>query len=121
MSKSQSFGHDEMDRIDAAMMQALTDYETFGEEYAQARADARYLDELTSVIKSEQMRAHPEQPVSHREIYAKSSDEYKSHLLGLKEAIYKENSFYVKKEKAFATYEAYRSKLSLERAKMQLL
>ena len=103
------------------MEAAIEDFEKYGLEYAEAKAVSWHLQESKSAILSEEMKIHVNLPVNQREIIGRSSQRYKDHLTGTKEAIHKENKAKVLMEKSRMEFEMHRSKMSFEKAKTQIL
>jgi hypothetical protein len=54
---------------------------------AKARAEREYLDAYTRTLKAEIMREHDDLPLSAQEREAYADERYRTHLLGLREAI----------------------------------
>lgn len=69
-------------------IQAALDYlRTNAPKAAQARANKIYLEEYRKTIKAQVMQQHLDKPVTAQEREAYQSEEYKSHLLTMQEAI----------------------------------
>jgi len=103
------------------LKQAVTMIEKKGTAYAEAKGTSWNLQELRKVILSEQVRAqNPTLSVAEREHFARTTDEYKTHLKGTSEAIKKELIAKAEYERWTAQVEALRSLLSHEKARMNL-
>ncbi len=90
-----------------------------GETYAAKRGLSWQLQELRKVVLSEQVRAQAQHlSVAERENFARTTDEYRTHIKGTSEAIKEELVARAHYEKAQATFEALRSLCSLEKKKI---
>lgn len=110
---------EDQDILDA-MSKAVADFEIHGLAYAKSKAVSWHLQESKSSILAEQCKAHPELPVNQREIIGRASEAYKTHLEGTKKAIHKENKAKVLMEAARMSFEMYRSRFSMEKAKAMI-
>ena len=93
---------------------AIMEIEKTGKDYALAKGISWQLQEMRKVVLADQIRTFdPEKSVSERENAARTTQEYKTHLEGTKEAIQNELQTKIMYEKATATFEALRSLCSL--------
>ena len=90
--------------------------DTIGGQYAQAKAQSWQLQELKGSILASIMKSLGEMPVSKAELLAKTSDDYKNHIIGTAAAIQKELELKAQYEKWKCSFEALRSLCSLEKS-----
>lgn len=102
------------------MEQALTDYETHGTAWAVQNAERKYVERCEEILLAQKMNTHHELPVNQRKVMALADPEYKEFVEGVKQAVSNENMSDVLMTKAKMTFEFLRSKLSLEKAKMEI-
>lgn len=81
-------------------------------KYAEARSQFEYLDEMRKTVLAELCRANVDQPVNHREIFARSSEQYKTHLGAIRESRLEMLIAEAKMHRFNNEFEMYRSKLS---------
>ena len=86
-----------------------------GQEYALAKGQSWQMQEMKGSILASIMNGL-EGPVSQREITARSSDDYKKHIIETAQAITKELKLKSTYEKYKASFEAMRSLSSLEKS-----
>lgn len=87
---------------------------------AQSRANRIYMTEYRKVMKSEGMKKHLSQPLAAQEREAYASDEYKAHLLALKEAIEEDEICTWQMVRARAVIEAWRTASANQRGEKQI-
>lgn len=98
----------------------ISEMEKAGFEYADAKALSWHLQEMRKVIISNQMKSAPGKSMAEKELIARTSQEYLTHLEGTKVAISNELRAKAKYEKLSASYEALRSLSSQETARMKI-
>lgn len=91
-----------------------------GEEYAQAKAQSWYLQEMRKVILANLAKNSDGKSIAEKENSARASEEYKTHLEGTKEAIYNELKSRAMLDKANCAFESLRSLASQQTASMRL-
>ena len=91
-----------------------------GKNAAQARANRIYLTEYRKVMKSEGMKKHLSQPLAAQEREAYASEEYKAHLLAMKEAIEQDEACTWQMVRARAVIEAWRTASANQRGETQI-
>lgn len=97
------------------MMKWLQSYDEASRNYAGAKAQADYLDNMKSVLLSQMMSKYPELAVNRAEIAAKASSEYVIHLEGLQVAEERKNFYYSRCELARMHFDRLRSVMSYEK------
>ena len=102
------------------LAEAVTMIEKKGLAYAKARAISWQLQELRKVVLAEETRKAEGTSISEREAIARSSEIYRQHLEGTKEAIHDELKLKAECERWRATWESIRSLLSLEKKTMEV-
>lgn len=107
--------------IESAMREAVNKIETVGVEYADAKALSWLLQEQRKVVLATQMAKSTAKSVNGKELDALQSPEYAEHLEGTKEAIADEHRLRASWEKWRAQFEACRSLISAEKAKMNIV
>lgn len=105
----------------AKMSEAVAMIEKVGTEYAEARALSWLLQEQRKVVLAKCTNEAAGKSIAEKENYARTSEEYKLHLEGTKEAIGEEYRLKAVYERWQAQYESIRSLLSLEKQKMQMV
>ena len=91
-----------------------------GEEYAQAKAQSWYLQEMRKVLLSDLTKNCEGKSMAEKENNARASEVYKQHLEGTKEAIYNELKARAMLDKANCSFESLRSLASQQTASMRL-
>jgi hypothetical protein len=91
-----------------------------GDEYAHAKSQSWYLQEMRKVILSNQLKEADGKTIAEKENNARSSEVYKQHLEGTKEAIYNELKARAMLDKANCSFESLRSLASQQTASMRL-
>jgi hypothetical protein len=92
----------------------------YGEEYAHAKSQSWYLQEMRKVILSNQVKESEGKTIAEKENNARASLPYVTHLEGTKEAIYNELKARAMLDKANCSFEALRSLASQQTASMRL-
>lgn len=87
---------------------------------AQAKANRLYLVEYRKVLKSEGMKKHLSQPLAAQEREAYASEEYRAHLLALKEAIEQDEEYTWQMVRARAVIEAWRTASANQRGEAKI-
>lgn len=112
--------HSETD-FQAKLSQAVLMIEKKGKEYAQAKAISWQLQELRKTVLACEVAKIGQGSFNDRESMARSSEIYRQHLEGTKQAIEKELTLKAECERWSAQYEALRSLCSLEGKKIGLV
>jgi hypothetical protein len=92
----------------------------YGEEYAQAKAQSWYLQEMRKVILADLTKNAEGKSMAEKETNSRASKEYITHLEGTKEAIYNELKARAMLDKANTSYESLRSLASQQTSSMRL-
>ena len=90
-----------------------------GANYAKAKAQSWFMQETRKALLAVEAGKYQGSEAC-KERLARASKAYKVHLEGTREAIHKEFKFKVEYDKLRNQFEAYRSLMSLEKAKMNL-
>ena len=109
----------ELIQLEQNLRDAVNKISSTGKEYAEAKALSWQMQEMKKVVLSKIMDGL-EGSIAEREMKARTSARYIMHLEGTKEAIEKELKARAIFERYKAQYEAARSLLSLEKAKVEL-
>ena len=109
----------ELAQIEKNMREAVNQIEVIGSQYAQARGTSYHLQELRKVILAREMKRF-DGSVANKEMEARASERYEQHLEGTRDAIIEETRLRATFEKWKAQYDACRSLLSAEKAKMNM-
>lgn len=92
-----------------------------GELYAENKTLADHLERTRTALRSELMIEHIGCPVNERQMRAEADPRYKTHLEAQKEAEHLANVNYVKWNNARIKIENLRTRVSFEKAKMNLI
>lgn len=110
-----------MEHIDmlAKMRSAVKEIDNWATTFANLKPVQTSLEDLTKVILSEEMLKHQDVPMWKAEALARTSEGFKTHLDGLKDATHRANLAYAKLEVARAKFDALRSLCANETAKLK--
>jgi len=103
------------------LMEAANKVEEIGSLYAEAKALSWLLQEQKKVVLASQMKISECKSAVERETNALCSEVYKNHLEGTKEAIADELRLKAQMSKWEYSFEGYRSLMSLEKMKVNVL
>lgn len=101
------------------MQDAVRQIKNFGMAYADAKAVSWQMQELRKVVLAEQIRKIESGTYASKDSQARTSDEYKLHLEGTREAIQSELKLRAQMEAAKASYESLRSLCSLQKKEVE--
>ena len=87
---------------------------------AQARANKVLLEESCRTVKARLMKASGQESLGAQEREALASDEYQTHLEGLKAAVYEDTQYTLLRQAAEARIEAWRTMSSNNRAQTKV-
>ena len=91
-----------------------------GRNAAKAKAERIYMEEYRKTVKANVMQRHLDLPVSAQEREAYNSKEYKEHLLVMRDAIERDETFRWQMVAAEATIEAWRTASANQRGETKI-
>jgi len=106
--------------IEKKLIEAVTNIEKYGVEYAVAKGIAYQMQKMREVVLAQEMKRHLGSN-AHKEMEAKTSENYINQILAAAEAITDEQKTRAVFERWKAQQETLRSLLSLEKQKAKIL
>jgi hypothetical protein len=105
---------------DELVQKALDHLRLNAGEAAKARAERIYMEEYRKTIKANVMMRHLDTSVAAQEREAYASQDYKDHLIALRDAVERDETFRWKMVAAEATIEAWRTEQANRRSEGKL-